>query len=269
MDIVNTHRFAGDVIGLEMGRGVVGPPLMTVYCYLVGDSLIDCGQSRMSRAMAAFVERHRIERLLLTHHHEDHSGNASLVSRRCGAGVHGHSVTVEKMQAVGPILPYQHLIWGQARNVTVAPLPPMVDAGRFRFLPIHTPGHSRDHTVYLETGRGWLFSGDLYLGDRIQFFRSDERIDQQIRSLKLVLQYDFDVLFCAHHPVGRNAKVHLARKLDFLESVCAAVSHFKKRGYSRRSIVRRMANGRDRWVKLITMGNASFANLIRSAYKSC
>lgn len=33
---------------------------------------------------------------------------------------------------------------------------------------------------YLESQHGWLFSGDLYLGERIKFFRSDEKIDQQI-----------------------------------------------------------------------------------------
>ena len=36
---------------------------------------------------------------------------------------------------------------------------------------------------------GWLFSGDLYLGDRIEFFRTDEKIDQQIQSLQIVLQH--------------------------------------------------------------------------------
>ena len=48
-------------------------------------------------------------------------------------------------------------------------------------------GHCRDHTVYLEASAGWLFAGDLYLGERIKYFRGNERIDQQIASLRRVL----------------------------------------------------------------------------------
>ena len=200
MRIVKKHRFNAQVTALELGYGIIGRPLMNVYCYLIGGTLIDCGQARMAEEMKSFASAHRINQLLLTHHHEDHSGNAAMIAKVCSAAVMGHPVTVHKMTHIRPILPYQHLVWGQSREVSVSPLPALVASDGFCFLPIHTPGHSKDHTVYLEMQNGWLFSGDLYLGERIKFFRSDEKIDQQIQSLKTMLQYDFEALFCGHNP---------------------------------------------------------------------
>ncbi|MEE4112604.1 MAG: MBL fold metallo-hydrolase [Desulfobacteraceae bacterium] len=268
MKIVNQQRFNAQVTALELGYGIIGRPLMNVYCYRIGDTLIDCGQTRMADAMESFVLDHRIERLLLTHHHEDHSGNAAMIAKSCGALVMGHPLTAHKMGHIRPILPYQHLVWGQSRKVAVSPLPAVVVSDGLHFLPIHTPGHSKDHTVYLEAQHGWLFSGDLYLGDRIKFFRSDERIDQQIQSLKIVLQHDFEALFCAHNPVLKNGRERLRRKLAYLEDIAGAVSSLLTRGLPEKEIIRRMDHRRDRFVKFVTMGNVSFANMVRSAIRA-
>jgi hypothetical protein len=121
--------------------------------------------------------------------------------------------------------------------------------------------------VYLEPREGWLFSGDLYIGDRIKFFRSDENIRLQIRSLKTVLEHDFDALFCAHNPKVKNGPQHLRRKLGYLEDIVGRVRQLKSRGLPIRAVIRRMDRGHDRFAKIITMGNASFANMIRSAYR--
>ncbi|BBO67093.1 MBL fold hydrolase [Desulfosarcina alkanivorans] len=265
MNIVKLHRFNAGVTALEMGYGMVGRPLMNVHCYLVGDTLIDSGQTRMARTVKTFIRGHRIRRLLLTHHHEDHSGNAALVAGACGATVLGHPLTARKMVHIHPILPYQHFIWGRARRVDVSPLPAVVESDGYRFIPIHTPGHSRDHTVYLEPGNGWLFCGDLYLGDRIKFFRSDEKIDLQIRSLRAVLRYDFEALFCGHNPVLNNGRRRLRAKLAYLEDIAGTVRSLMARGLPEREIIRRLDRKQDRLVKTITMGNVSFANMVRSA----
>ncbi len=267
MNVINQHRFKEGVTALELGYGILGRPLMNVLCYVVGDSLIDTGQTLMAAAVEAFIDGRRIGRILLTHHHEDHSGNAAMIARACQARVMGHPLTAYKMQHIRPIMPYQHLVWGQSRPVDVLPLPTEVVADEYRFLPIHTPGHSNDHTCYLEPDHGWLFSGDLYLGERIKFFRSDEKIDQQIRSLQTILQKDFDVLFCGHNPVLKGGKQRLRRKLAFLEEIYGRVSAFMAEGLSEREIIRRLDRRQDRLVKFVTMGNASFANMIRSAVR--
>jgi glyoxylase-like metal-dependent hydrolase (beta-lactamase superfamily II) len=268
MKTATLHHYHPEVKALEMGYGFIGRPLMTVHCYLVGDTLIDCGQSRAASEMRSFVSANPVKRLLLTHHHEDHSGNAAMIAQTCGTAVLGHRIAARKMQNIRPILPYQHILWGQSRAVTVDPLPPSLEFNRHRFFPIHTPGHSKDHTVYLETGHGWLFSGDLYLGERIKFFRSDEKIDQQIRSLKTVLQYDFDTLFCGHNPVLKGGRKKLSGKLEFLETIYGKVRQLLSQGLPEKEIVRRMDPKKDRFIKYFTMGNACFANMVRSAVRA-
>ncbi len=55
MKIVKKHPFNSQITALEMGYGIIGRPLMNVYCYLIGDTLIDCGQAKMAGEMKSFV----------------------------------------------------------------------------------------------------------------------------------------------------------------------------------------------------------------------
>ena len=214
------------------------------------------------------MQGHAIEQVLLTHYHEDHSGNAAAIRRTFSAEVLGHPLTAEKMNGKLNILPYQHLIWGKACQVPVAPLSDCIDTGSYRFMPVHTPGHSKDHTVYLETRNGWLFSGDLYLGDRIKYFRSDENFRDQIDSLKIVLTLDFSALFCRHNPIPKGGKARLAAKLAFMEDFYGRVMDLNRKGLTESDIIARLDLKQDRLVKWVTLGNACFANMVRSVLTS-
>lgn len=267
MNIIKQYTF-GDVEAFQLGFSPVGPPLMSVFFYVAGRTVIDTAQRNMQKYVLELLKNKKPARLLLTHHHEDHSGNAAAISQMHHIPVMGHPLAAKKMDAPFRILPYQHYIWGRTTPVNIRPLSSAIETGRFRFKPIHTPGHSKDHTVYLEAQKGWLFSGDLYLGDKIKFFRSDERITDQISSLKTVLEFDFESLFCGHRPCTKNGKTHLKNKLDFLENFYGNVLMLMQKGISEKEIIRKMGNGADRKVKWVTMGNASFANMVRSVIRS-
>jgi glyoxylase-like metal-dependent hydrolase (beta-lactamase superfamily II) len=120
--------------------------------------------------------------------------------------------------------------------------------------------------VYLEENRGYLFSGDLFLGERIKFFRADEDLGDQLASLKIVLTFDFDVLFCAHRPLMQNGKQALRNKLDFLENFYCSVQDLKRKGMGLQAVTRHLDRHEDRLVKWLTLKNACFANMVRSAY---
>ncbi len=261
---VFTRKQFGDIVAFEAGFGPIGPPLMTVHIYLVGSVLIDTGLRNMRKKILQALSEKKIESILLTHHHEDHSGNAAVLGKAHHVDVIGHPLTAEKMKHAYRIYPYQRLIWGKADPVAVKPFPEKIEFGSFQFLPIHTPGHSKDHTVFLEQNRGWLFSGDSYLGDRIKYFRADEDISDQIRSLKKILTYAFDGLMCAHNPWPENGRVHLERKLNFLEDLYGEITGLLTSGYSQKAIIHMMKDREDRFVKMLCMGNVSFANIVRS-----
>jgi len=268
MNIVKIEQF-GEIEAIKLGYGPIGPPFMSVYVYILDGMVIDTGQRHMQKTAVELLSDKKLHRILLTHHHEDHSGNAAAIHRQHSIEVFGHPLTVQKMATGFRILPYQHFIWGKSEKIGLLPLGPAVESNRYKLVPVHTPGHSKDHTVFFEKTNGWLFSGDLYLGQRIRFFRADEKIFDQIDSLKKVLKLDFDALFCGHNPCPQNGKSKLRQKLQFLEDIVGQVQRFKDRGMSHKAIFKRMDSGNDKWIKLMTMGNVSFVNMLRSAYQLC
>jgi glyoxylase-like metal-dependent hydrolase (beta-lactamase superfamily II) len=264
MNIKGKHLF-GEVEAYKFGFGPFGPPLMSVYLYYLDGLVIDTAQSHMEKHVIGALKEKKIEKVLLTHYHEDHSGNASALSDFFNVNVYGHDITADKMGKDFKIRFYQLYTWGKSGITSLSPLPSFIETERYKLMPIHTPGHSKDHTVYLEENNGWLFSGDLYLGDRIKYFRSDEKIKDQIDSLKKILNYDFDALFCAHNPVPKNGKKRLANKLSFLEELYGEVKRLCFKGYSEEAIVKALGNEKDKLVKFVTLGNVSFAQMVRSA----
>jgi len=265
MNQVKIEKF-GEIEAVKLGYGPIGPPFMSVYLYLFDGLVIDSGQRLMQKTVIELLGEKKLQQILLTHHHEDHSGNASAICSRHHIEAYGHPITVQKMAAGFPILPYQRFIWGRTEKIRLLPLGPAVESNRYKLAPVHTPGHSKDHMVFLEKTNGWLFSGDLYLGQRIRYFRADEKILDQIESLKKVLKLDFDALFCAHNPCPQNGKSKLKQKLQFLEDIVGQVQKLKESGLSSKAVVKRLDPKTDRSIKLMTMGNVSFANMLASAY---
>ena len=71
------------VQAFEMGWSPVGMPFMTVHFYIVDGLCIDTGFRRMQKEAVVSARQHKIHRILLTHHHEDHSGNAAALKKIC------------------------------------------------------------------------------------------------------------------------------------------------------------------------------------------
>ncbi|MCP4106786.1 MAG: MBL fold metallo-hydrolase [Desulfobacteraceae bacterium] len=267
MNIVKKHNFKG-LEAVELGYSPIGRPFVTVLFYIADGVMIDTGQTNMRKYVAEFIKQKDLKYVLLTHHHEDHTGNAAMIRKMHDTDVLGHPLMIRKMQTGYNIMPYQHLLFGKAKKVSVLPYPPVIESDNICFRPVHTPGHSKDHTVYLVEEKGWLFSGDLYVGEKIKYFRADENIADQIRSLKKILKYDFKSLYCAHRPCPENGKIHIQRKLNYLEEFCGNVRMLSEKGYSETAIAKKLGNRSDRNVRLFTMGNVSFGHMVRSAVKN-
>lgn len=189
MNVIKRNLF-GKVEMIQLGYSPIGSPLMSVFMYVVDELLIDTAQHHMAKVVKGLLREKILSRIALTHQHEDHSGNAAMISILHAVPVMAHPLAAEKLRLGFPIRPYQRLVWGKAPAVTVTPLSDVVETNRFTFTPVHTPGHSKDHVVFFENQRGWLFSGDLYLGERIKFFRSGENLCDQIVSLKKLMTLD-------------------------------------------------------------------------------
>lgn len=134
-------------------------------------------------------------------------------------------------------------------------------------VPLHTPGHSKDHTVFFLPDEGILFSGDLYLGDRIKFFRSDEDMGVQIDSLRKLAHLDFNILLCGHNPKEKNGKTHICSKLDFLENLYGDIIELWEKGASEKQVFRLLKLKESYFIKYFCFGNVSMMNGVRSAIR--
>jgi glyoxylase-like metal-dependent hydrolase (beta-lactamase superfamily II) len=267
MKTVVKKKFA-EIDSYEFGYSLVGHPWMTVHLFIADGLLIDTAQAHLRPEVLEILRQHDFDRVLLTHHHEDHSGNAEAIRQQLGTPVFAHPLTVEKLSKGYRILPYQKIVWGRSIKCRFDPLPVVIEGNSLRFTPIHTPGHSRDHCVFLVKEKGWLFSGDLYIGDRIRYFRVDERIDQQIDSIKKVLVHDFEILLCSHRPQLSEGKKRLQLKLQFLENFAGEVGRYLDEGLSDREIPAKLGLKEVRSVQLFTCGNVSLSHMIGSVRRA-
>jgi len=267
MRVCKSYTFDHGIRGFKLGWSLAGPPLMTVYIYFFDQTMIDSGQSHMEREVMAIARETCVEDLFLTHHHEDHSGNAAMIHTRLGTRVSGHPKTCEKLKTPFGILPYQKYVWGRTTPLDVTPFPAYVETSLGKMIPLHTPGHAKDHVVYFLPEKGVVFSGDLYLADHIRYFRADEALGTQIDSLKKVLALDFEILLCSHNPRLKNGRQHIQAKLNFLENLYGRIIDLWKNGIPPKEIFRMLKLKEAYFTKYFCFGNVSMLNGVKSAIR--
>ena len=269
MRLITPCEFDHGISGWKLGWSLAGPPLMTVFIFECGGTLFDSGLSHMGPEVTALAQKRGVEQVLLTHHHEDHSGNGARLNRELGIPVRGHELTARAMARPFSILPYQSYVWGKSTPMEIAPLPssdwehPVLG----KMHAVHTPGHAPDHTVFHFPDTGVLVSGDLFLAERIKYFRTDEDVNGQVESLKRVMELDFDTLLCSHYPRNRDGKAALARKLDFLTSFRDRVLDAHGRGLTEKEILRELGMAESRGTQCFTFGDVSLINGVRSVIR--
>ena len=255
----------GGVEGLRVGR--FGSQINTTcILYRMGSTVIDTGPPNQWRIVRRFLAERRVERVIVTHHHEDHSGNLARVHEDLAPAIYSPADGVGPLARGFALKLYQHVMWGKPRRVEPAPMPEAIDLdGGLQLRSVTAPGHSEDMTCYLEPARGFLFTGDLYIASKTRYLRSDEDLGQQIESLRRILELDFATMFCSHRGVIRDGKAALAKKLDFLQGLVERVAHLRREGRSAREITRRLA-GREGFMTLFTGFHFSKRNLIEACY---
>ncbi|WP_270180521.1 MBL fold metallo-hydrolase [Alkalihalobacillus sp. CinArs1] len=190
---------------------------MSVYLYMVDQLLIDTGPARLHDELKQYIEKQPIDKIILTHHHEDHTGNAHLFSK--GIPTYIHSTGIQYCEQK-PSLPfYRKMFWGNRKAFTPTILGDEIHSEHHAFDVIHTPGHAPDHVVLLEREKGLLFSGDLYVMSRPKSIFAFESIPGIIDSIENVLTYDFSTMFCSHSGYIPNGRNRLEEKLTYLKTV--------------------------------------------------
>ncbi|TAE74705.1 MAG: MBL fold metallo-hydrolase [Bacteroidetes bacterium] len=270
MSIITQKKFQ-EVEMIETGFSLFGKPLLNVYCFYVDGLLFDTGQHRMKKHIVKALENKQINKIILTHHHEDHSGNAQTLADLHHAPVYANYLSIPYITQGFPyrIRFYQWYNLGKIKLVkSPLPYPQQFETEKFCFEPIYTPGHCTDHYCFLERKKGWLFSGDLYIGNLQVMRNNDEDMQTMIESITKILEYDFDVLFCCHHPKTTDGKKYLRYKLEYLQEFQQKAIYFYQKGHSIKEIMKKM-NKKENWFyKIYTENDIGVDFMVKSALKN-
>lgn len=261
MSVLDAFHYK-DLDALRVGRLNLGVNTSFVV-YRLGDTIVDTGPSNQWKYLRPFVEQKPLRQLLLTHHHEDHSGNAGAIHRLTGVRPFAPELTRDILRRGFRIPPIQKVVWGSAGRVEAASLPGKIHIGDEEVIPLFSPGHARDMTCYLLPGRGWLFSADLYIFSRLKMARREEHFPTLISSIHKVLQQDFDLILCPHKGVTESGKQRLQEKFDYLLDLSARAQELRGEGLELPEIARRLL-GRETILSLLSFYDFSKRNLVAS-----
>ncbi len=217
--VPNTGMMAGQPTNVFLlGYVEQGGPLM----------LVDTGDHGSQQALldaiaASGIGLSRITRIILTHCHPDHCGNAAMLRQATGAPVWAHPLERAQIERFGNGLVVDH--WIEDGET--------IEGDGFAVETIFTPGHSPGHVCLVEPRSRVLIAGDMISGfGSVGIFPPNGSMRQYIDSLRRLLAADDAVPFSltcpGHGPVipETRAKIeeYIEHRLAREEEVYAAVA---------------------------------------------
>jgi glyoxylase-like metal-dependent hydrolase (beta-lactamase superfamily II) len=204
---------------------VFGVPYVNVFLIEDGPglALVDSGLAKRAELLLAAVAAlgrapKDLRHILITHHHEDHTGSLAALGRRTGATIYAHALDIPIVQGDRPRPPasrpnaFSRLTERIGRRMGLTEVEPamvghpLADgevlpiAGGLRVL--HTPGHTPGHVSLLLESRRLLFAGDAAgamfgrVGPPLGVYTED--MAEARRSLRALAEVDFDAACFGH-----------------------------------------------------------------------
>lgn len=229
---------------------------------MVRGVLVDTGFTGVGRDIAQFVRERRPRGVLITHQHEDHSGNIELLA---GLGMPiGVSADTERiLRGPYPIGLYRQLVWSRMPMMR-APFEPFADE---TLTLEHAPGHSPDHHVVWDHDTNTLFAGDLFLGVKVRVAHSDEDPRLHVASIRRLLARKPSRVFCMHRGLVPGGASALAAKADWMDEVIGRIEQLHAQGRSLDEIRTEVLGAKTR-THYISRGEYSPDNIVRAVVRS-
>ncbi|MFS0862594.1 MBL fold metallo-hydrolase [Fredinandcohnia sp. 179-A 10B2 NHS] len=206
------------VNGVQMGNGRIAfqNVRLNVHCFYVDGVLIDTGARSLEKYFRPFFKDLDIDKVVMTHFHEDHTGCASYLQEELHLPLFMSDSMIDycKRRADYPL--YRQLFWGRRKPFQAESINETFHSRNATWKVIKTPGHAIDHLAFLNEETGQLFTGDLYCQEKTKVVLREENIPVLIDSLKTVLTYDFEDVFCSHAGYLNKGREALKRKLAYL-----------------------------------------------------
>jgi endoribonuclease LACTB2 len=228
-----------------------------VSAYLVRGVLVDTGFQHVEADLIRALTKLPARGCVLTHWHEDHAGNAPLLAEEMPVWM--PMGTQAKLRDRPRVKLYRHFTWGRP-NPLAAPLEPLDFSP---LLAIATPGHSADHHVIYDPETATLFSGDLWLGVRVKVVGADENPYEILTSLERAIALNPRRMFDAHRGLVDNPVDALRAKQQWLAMTVADIERRLDAGDDERAILRSVLGGEE-MTAFFSQGEYSRRNLVRA-----
>lgn len=240
--LVKTNTQIGEKSNVRFINGSVslGSVKLNVYCFEIDGVLIDTGAKSLLNAFKPFFQKIDVDKVMITHNHEDHTGAAAYLQKQYHLPVFMNpmSITEGKEKPSYPL--YRKFFWGSRKPFQAVPIEATFNSRNATWDVIATPGHKEDHLAFLNRETGQLFSGDLYVHPRTKVILRNESIPTTIDSLRKMVTYDVGEMFCCHAGYIQYGKKALHKKLDYLTSFQEEVVQLHGKGWSEKEIQQKM-----------------------------
>lgn len=248
----------GDVTRLVMSSRVGRAVGYDSSAYFVRGVLVDAGPPCAMPALSRWLDATPVSGALLTHHHEDHAGNAAELLRR-GLPLGASTGTLRALGDGEHARLYRRLTWGRMPPLDAAPLPFQPDG----LVLLPAPGHAPDHHVVWDAERETIFGGDLYLGRRVRVAHTGEQPRTLVRTLRSIAALAPGRLFDAHRGPVADPVAALIAKAEWIEETIAAIERRAAAGWSERAIARAVL-GREPLEYYVSAGEMSHVRFVRA-----
>lgn len=248
---------------IRLDRNFLGRRLMSTYCYFVDGLLVDTAFTFARSELSSALLRLTVHTCVITHHHEDHSGNGAWIRQWAGVTPRAHALARPFLAGGFYLQPYRRFFWGTPEHFAPAPIGARVETDRHGFDVVDLGGHSHDMIGLFEPREGWLLSGDLFVQERPTHFMPNDEYGPILASLERAAALDFDALLCAHSPRLKGGRDALRRKREYLLDLGGRARDLMDRGLPLEAVRDRIL-GREDFVSRFTGGHFSKMNLITS-----
>lgn len=216
--LVKKNFYQDRIHGVQIGNGTVAfqGVNLNVHCFVVDGVLIDTGAKSLEKQFQPFFTQQDIDQVVITHFHEDHTGCAAFLQKERQLPIYMNDIMLDYCKKKPDYPLYRKLFWGTRSPFHAKAIGTTFQSRQATWDVIDTPGHAIDHLAFLNRETGQLFTGDLFCQEKTKVVLREESIPTIIHSLKKVLTYDFENVFCCHAGFLEDGRAALQRKLDYL-----------------------------------------------------